>query len=1038
MELDANLGVVNREAVTRDDRDGDGKWALIQVDLDDMHELDQPAGEDWRTSFRFDLNEIYWFDGTVLKSDSVTADRAPDVSSALHFRQRVHPGPYRAIMNDPGRAVAVSLDGERWTRFDGGSEAELGTLEAQDGMIELWVDASDRDPVSQGPVYFDYIRLLPVDAPSPSVDRLFQAALQHPGPLRSGSVDEQKVALHVDAPRFDGGKNWPVRCGVPIPRGELATAEQATLLDASGNPVPSQNRTMAMWPDGSVKWLYLDFTHDLSAVAKGRYTLAYGNRVKRAAPASGIEVRSTDDGIDVDTGAIRFHVPKKRFGILEDVRLTSGRILQSEPVAITITEAGGKTWRALDVPVEHLEIEEAGPLHAVIRVETRLAASGTPASGFYHRARIHAYAGSPLVQVDYFVANTDSREVSAVGGSMSSLVRVTSIAFGVRPAATISGAVHALGQAATGAIVQKTADTAVVQSAEARMEQQRHVPGWIAVPLASGGSIHAGVEAFREQFPKAFRWEPERLEIDLWAEEGGEYEWYEGVGKTHRISLYYGDADAAEATLLAHGPVLALADPAWYTGSGAFGPLVPAAHSGLPAVEQTLEESMSGPIIAEVGHGFENYGDHASPGYVKGSRLWDNNEYDAPAGAMVQFARTGDRDALRIGLAGALHYLDVDTIHYSSEHADWARAFHVHSHQTFGHHTAQGPDRHHAGYVQGLLWYSYLTGEPIGVLGAQGIADWVLRSLSPGHASMERGVGHPLMTLTDVYEATWDKQYLRGAARLVDWALKWEHPILSGLLAHVIEAPGFYTGSPGVGAGTVHAGLIKFNTWAKLPELDGLLERLARWTLTFPWRPPAGLVAKAPYRGAPARARNMGENMRLMAYAYDLTKDPVFLAVPVKSLVDAFVTNTEPIRTRATGRIYNYVPWFLAALETAGNPELDDTLEVSVESDEIEASRGDTVKVTFRVRNRGASPVSNLRASFSPRLDLRAAAAGKMPTTIRPDEDVEFRYEVRTPERINLTSESNRTVYAHWSAVYQRGGRPKLAHRWVRITITGD
>ena len=30
---------------------------------------------------------------------------------------------------------------------------------------------------------------------------------------------------------------------------------------------------------------------------------------------------------------------------------------------------------------------------------------------------------------------------------------------------------------------------------------------------------------------------------------------------------------------------------------------------------------------------------------------------------------------------------------------------------TFGHHTAQGPDFNHAGYVQGLILYSYFTGE---------------------------------------------------------------------------------------------------------------------------------------------------------------------------------------------------------------------------------------------------------------------------------------------------------------------------------------
>lgn len=1034
--LDANHGVVNRERMTKEDRDGDGKWAMVFVDLDDISEPDQ-AGEDWRTSFRYRPNEIYWFDGSVLKSDSVMEDRAADFSKAVHYRHRVRPGLYRAFMNDPGRAVAVSLDGKTWKRFEGGAEAELGQIDGRSGAIQFWVDACYRDPVSSGPAYFDYVRIFPVDE-APSVERLFAAALQKPTEPRRGSVDEKRIAVTVQAPRFGGGKNWPVRSGLPIPRGELADPRHAAVLGPGGKPIPSQNRAMARWPDGSVKWLYLDFSHDFSGSGEGRYTVIYGNRVKAAEPAQRVQVRSTGSGMEVDTGAIRLRIPKGRFGILEDVRLASGKLVQAEPVAVTISEAGGRVWSALDLPVENLVIEQEGPLHTVILAESKLAPSGKPASGFYHRARIHAYAGSPLVQVDYFVANTDSRDAGHVEGSMASKFPVKSVALRVTPEGPVAGAAHGLGRGgAEGAVIQNTAETALVRSPAGEQEHRGHVPGWVAVALASGESVYAGVEAFREQYPKAFRWDAKGFEIALWAAEGGNYEWYEGVGKTHRISLYYGEAGASEAALLAHGPVLAVAEPAWYTSSGALGLLVPAAQSGMPAVEKTLDENMRGPVIGEVGLGFENYGDHASPGYVKGSRLWDNNEYDTPAGTLLHFVRSGDRDALRIGLAGALHYLDVDTIHYSSRHEGWAGAAHTHSHVIFGHHTAEGPNMHHAGYVQGLIWYSYLTGETIGVRGAQGIADWVLRSIAPDSnvGSMERALGHPLMTLNDVYEATWDEKYLRGAARLVDWALKWEHPVLSGFMAPITEAPGFYAGSPGVGAGTLHAGLIKFNSWAGLPEIDAVLERVARWTLTFHWRPPAGLISKAPFRGAPASASAMGENMRLMSHAYRMTKDPIFLAVPFSSLMEAFVSKPQPIRTRSTGRIYNYVPSFLYTLKEAGNPTLDSELEFAGTAEEVTAGRGGTTVVTFRVRNRGRSSVSGLRVSFHPRLDLTAAVVGEVPQTISPGGEAEFRYEVRAPELINLTCESNRVAYAHWSAIYQREGQTRMAHRWLKVVI---
>ena len=48
---------------------------------------------------------------------------------------------------------------------------------------------------------------------------------------------------------------------------------------------------------------------------------------------------------------------------------------------------------------------------------------------------------------------------------------------------------------------------------------------------------------------------------------------------------------------------------------------------------------------------------------------------------------------------------------------------------------------HHAGYVQGLIWYTYFTGDPAGIEGSQGIADWVLRNSKVHVTAMERALG---------------------------------------------------------------------------------------------------------------------------------------------------------------------------------------------------------------------------------------------------------------------------------------------------------
>ena len=991
--LESNLGVVNGEVVSASDLDDDGKWAVIFVDLDKLSEA--PSGQvDWRTGFAFKPNELYWSDGAVLKSDSVRSERPPDFQKALHFRMAAHFGPYQAYMNDPGRAVSVSLDGRTWKRFEGGQEAALGNVDMQNGSFEMWVDACHRDAVSVGPVYFDYVRLMPVDK-APSATRLFEAAAKRPAQLSRGTVEEKKLRVSLSAPRFSHGANWPVRASVPIPQGELCAAAQATILDSGGTPIPTQNRALATWPDGSVKWLYCDFQHDFTKGGSADYSVAYGNRVQSRVSAKGVRFAQVDGGLEVDTGVIRFLVPQARFGLVENVRSASGVPFQRGPIAVEITEDKGKIWRALEVPVEKLEIEEAGPLHAVILVSTKLAPSGKAAAGFYHRARIHAYAGSPLVQIDYFVANTDSRDK----------VLTRSITMQIRTEGMGGG---------SGAIVQKDEKTA-----------ER---GWVSLP-----DLSVGIAAFREQYPKALRWRPNGLEIAFWAPEGGDYEWFQSVGKTHRLALFYGPP-ADDAALLAHGPVLATAEAAWYCASGAFGPQTPAAQSPLPAAEILLNHHMETLVIGKVGLGYENYGDHSSAGYVKGSYLWDNNEYDLPAAAMVHFVRTGNRQALEVGLASALHYTDVDTIHYDSKRKDAYGGAHTHSHGTFGHHTAEKPGMNHAGYVQGLIWYSYFTGDPDGILGAKDIANWVLVNMKPANSvgNMERALGHPLMTLNDVYEATWDEAYLRGAARLVDWAMKWEDPLRGGFAAPLTEKPAFSTGSPFC-AGLMFSALMKFNSWARLPELDAMLERTARHLLTDMWRP-EGILFKGASSGN-GRPFEIVSHSRLMASVFARTGDPLFLAVPRELIAKAFGEAGATWGTRTTGLVYNYLPWFLTTLVANGDPQPESGLSAVVRQTTLAATRGEKIRASVLLKNSGATPVTNLRASFQPRLDFVVMQATSVPGELAPGQEFEVCYELQAPQKINLTYAANRTSYAQWSASYRRNGNPYLAHAWLKVDI---
>src|SRR5947209_3655353 len=81
-----------------------------------------------------------------------------------------------------------------------------------------------------------------------------------------------EVPLIVACARRSPGAE-PVTVGVPLPRGFLTQAGAVGLFDHAGRQVTLQSLPLAHWPDGSVKWLLLDFIADELSGDAGHWAL---------------------------------------------------------------------------------------------------------------------------------------------------------------------------------------------------------------------------------------------------------------------------------------------------------------------------------------------------------------------------------------------------------------------------------------------------------------------------------------------------------------------------------------------------------------------------------------------------------------------------------------------------------------------------------------------------------------------------------------------------------------------------------------------
>jgi len=639
-----------------------------------------------------------------------------------------------------------------------------------------------------------------------------------------------EVRLSVDEPAGVERRQWPVTSGIPLAQGALRDDGAAALFDEAGGEVPLQTESLARWPDGSIRWLLLDFQIDLSAKQKKTFSLRYGPSVHRAAVEKPVRVTKQANGkVEIRTGPLRLEYDPGRFMPQGEAWLGTGKGTEEHQVAqncqnylIWLHDEFGEYYTPALAKAE-IDIEQAGPVRACIRVsgwhERR------PGRMFRFIARIHAWRGQPWIRVFYtFVSDRQD----------ALMAKIRSLKIDFWPAMECDEPVYLLDgkPVSKGRLFQVDENHCLMDDKPAGARGR----GWAAVGSDRAG-LAVGLREFWQNWPKAITCDRDSVCLELcpefpkglydgkpleeenklyYALRGGVYTFKVGVAKTHEFCVHYldGKPDAKRLGAFfqaAEEPLLAVADPAYVSASKALGDFPPADPKGekYAGYDAWLGRALEAHLRVrerDREYGMLNYGDWYGERRVN----WGNLEYDLAHGMFVQYLRTGQRRYFLRGEQAARHHVDVDVVHATNPHLKnpwgpppqvgeiWLHCLNhtggyydnaplpVDRTYQMGHSTNFG----HV-WVGGDFEYYYLTGDRRAREVALQIADAMTRHCPTAYSDHIRGLGWPIVLVLAAYEATGDKKYLDAATacwevlkKNIDWKRGWVVRLAKGHCLH--------------------------------------------------------------------------------------------------------------------------------------------------------------------------------------------------------------------------------------------------------------
>ena len=548
----------------------------------------------------------------------------------------------------------------------------------------------------------------------------------------------------------------PVTAATPHPEGTLMSADCVRIC-CDGVAFPSQSIATALWPDGSIKWLFTRFLADLPGNAGCVCTLCEG---EPDVPEQLVMVtRGSEGGIRIENGSLTAELGAPGTAAIQGVSFPEGAFRSGE-MSGPFIQAEGTRYDAI-VGESGWSIIENGPVYAAVRACGRHAAE-SGAKLLDYELTVSTYAGRPEIELEYRIIHREENP----------FLDIEAMRLDICPDTAAQS--FSLSKSHYGTTTLQSSDKPLrffIDEDYLRCEDIEHVPEvFTGTFFGDWRDDMRGVCLYIRQ---AFQNYPKALDADTCGIRAGlvperaSIRFYQGSAKRHRLLIRFHGANEDIRLLDIRGLQYEMPDeprllPETYIRAGLFaGYIFQSSHRFAEAQIKRMAYDTKSTL------GMMSFGDWWD------GREWQNEEYDPAHWYLVQYARTGERAMLDKMVSTGEHQLDVDICHFSHD----PRRAGAHIQHSPEHATGDTEVCHQ--WVEGLFDYYHHTGDKRALSAAKGVAQNILYILETHiyprqYYGYPRELGWALRALATVYVETHDPQWLKPCDQIVVRFMKWQ------------------------------------------------------------------------------------------------------------------------------------------------------------------------------------------------------------------------------------------------------------------------